>query len=91
MGMSSEIEIARLLAALESRPAAPTSVALTDQEVIELTHYRRAAEQLRTLKQMGIPATRLHDNTVKVLRMHLVHPASTTPMAPKPIGKSARK
>lgn len=65
-------------------------LALTDQEVIDLTHYRRAAEQLRVLKEMGVPATRLHDNTVRVLRMHLVHPA-TVPAAPAPVRKSARK
>jgi hypothetical protein len=65
-------------------------LALSDQEVIDLTHYRRAAEQLRALKEIGVPATRLHDNTVRVLRMHLVHPASM-PAAPAPVRKSARK
>lgn len=65
-------------------------LALSDQEVIDLTHYRRAAEQLRALKEMGVPATRLHDNTVRVLRMHLIHPA-TMPAAPAPVRKSARK
>lgn len=67
-----------------------SDLALSDQEVVELTHYRRAAEQLRVLKEMGVPATRLHDNTVRVLRMHLTHPASL-PAAPAPVRKSARK
>ena len=67
-----------------------SDLALSDQEVVELTHYRRAAEQLRVLKEMGVPATRLHDNTVRVLRMHLIHPA-TMPAAPAPVRKSARK
>ncbi|PJC95966.1 hypothetical protein GQ37_025175 [Janthinobacterium sp. BJB1] len=67
-----------------------SELALSDQEVIDLTHYRRAAEQLRVLKEMGVPATRLHDNTVRVLRMHLIHPA-TVPAAPAPVRKSARK
>ena len=65
-------------------------LALSNQEVIDLTHYRRAAEQLRTLKEMGVPATRLRDNTVRVLRMHLMHPA-TMVAAPAPVRKSARK
>lgn len=67
-----------------------SELALSDQEVIDLTHYRRAAEQLRALRAMGVPATRLHDNTVRVLRMHLIHPA-TMAAAPAPVRKSARK
>lgn len=67
-----------------------TDLALTEEEIIELTHYRRAAEQLRKLKEMGVPATRLRDNTVRVLRMHLVHPAAIL-AAPAPQRKSTRK
>lgn len=67
-----------------------SELALSDQEVIDLTHYRRAAEQLRALKEMGVPATRLRDNTVRVLRMHLMHPAAMV-AAPAPVRKSARK
>jgi len=67
-----------------------SDLSLTDEEIYELTHYRRAHEQLRKLKEMGVPATRLRDNTVRVLRMHLVHPA-TMPAAPAPQRKSARK
>lgn len=67
-----------------------SDLALSDDEIIELTRYRRAAEQLRKLKEMGVPATRLRDNTVRVLRMHLIHPAATA-AAPAPQRKSARK
>jgi hypothetical protein len=67
-----------------------SDLSLTEEEIFELTHYRRAAEQLRKLKEMGVPATRLRDNTVRVLRMHLVHPAAM-PAAPAPQRKSARK
>lgn len=56
---------------------------LSEEEIIELTRYRRAAEQLRQLQLLGIPATRLRDNTVRVLRMHLIHPA-VAPVAPRP-------
>jgi hypothetical protein len=62
---------------------------LSDDEIIELTHYRRPAEQLRKLKEMGVPATRLRDNTVRVLRMHLVHPTTMPVVAPQ--RKSQRK
>jgi hypothetical protein len=67
-----------------------TDLALTEDEIVELTHYRRPAEQLRKLKEMGVPATRLRDNTVRVLRMHLVHPTAM-PAAPAPQRKSTRK
>jgi hypothetical protein len=67
-----------------------SEIALSEDEIVELTRYRRAAEQLRVLKQMGVPATRLRDNTVRVLRMHLIHPA-TMPAAQSPQRKSARK
>lgn len=63
---------------------------LDTEEVVDLTHYRRAAEQLRKLKEMGVPATRLRDNTVRVLRMHLIHPTAA-PVAPAPQRKSSRK
>ncbi|MFZ4874991.1 DUF4224 domain-containing protein [Janthinobacterium sp. Mn2066] len=69
---------------------AMNELALSNQEIIDLTHYKRAAEQLRVLKAMGIPATRLHDNTVRVLRMHLMQPAATAP-EPRPMRKSERK
>lgn len=67
-----------------------SDLALSEDEIIELTRYRRAAEQLRKLKEMGVPATRLRDNTVRVLRMHLIHPAAMA-VAPAPQRKSARK
>jgi hypothetical protein len=67
-----------------------SALSLTEEEIFELTHYRRAHEQLRKLKEIGIPATRLHDNKVLVLRMHLLHPsAAAAPVAPQ--RKSARR
>lgn len=67
-----------------------SDLALSEQEIIDLTHYRRAKEQLRKLAELGIPANRLRDNTVRVLRMHLIHPGAMVP-APAPQRKSARK
>ncbi|TWI69014.1 uncharacterized protein DUF4224 [Pseudoduganella lurida] len=49
---------------------------LSDAELFELTRYRRPAEQLRELAKLGVPARRMRDNTVRVLRMHLVAPAA---------------
>jgi hypothetical protein len=56
---------------------------LSPQEIYDLTHYRRAAEQLRELAVLGIPARRRHDNTVCVLRMHVQQPLDK-PDAPRP-------
>ncbi|WP_338762102.1 DUF4224 domain-containing protein [Massilia sp. METH4] len=52
---------------------------LSDAELFELTRYRRPAEQLRELAKLGVPARRMRDNTVRVLRMHLVAPAAPSP------------
>ena len=49
---------------------------LSPDEIYNITHYRRTAEQLRVLARLGIPAERRHDNTVCVLRMHLAAPAA---------------
>jgi hypothetical protein len=49
---------------------------LSQAELVELTRYRRPKEQLRALAELGVPARRMRDNTVRVLRMHLSVPAS---------------
>jgi hypothetical protein len=63
---------------------------LSDAEIEELTHYKRPAEQLRELAALGVPARRLRDNTVRVLRMHLAHPSQIIANTP-PQRKSAKK
>lgn len=67
-----------------------TDLILSNQEIYDITHYRRPYEQLRKLKEMGIPATRLHDNMVRVLRMHLIHPTAIAATSPGPQRKSVR-
>lgn len=52
---------------------------LSEAELFELTRYRRAAEQLRALAELGVPARRMRDNTVRVLRMHLLAPVQHVP------------
>jgi hypothetical protein len=54
--------------------SAPT---LSPEEIYNITHYRRPAEQLRALAQLGIPAVRRHDNTICVLRAHVNNPPTT--------------
>ncbi len=49
---------------------------LSQAELVELTRYRRPKEQLRALAELGVPARRMRDNTVLVLRMHLVAPST---------------
>lgn len=64
-------------------------LALSQEEITAITGYARATYQMRVLKELGIPARRRPDNTVLVLRMHLVHP-TTTLAKPAPRLKSAR-
>ncbi|QDD62683.1 DUF4224 domain-containing protein (plasmid) [Herbaspirillum seropedicae] len=52
-------------------------ITLTEEEVVAITGYHRAAFQLRRLEEMGIPAHRRPDNTVMVLRVY----ATTRPAA----------
>jgi hypothetical protein len=67
-----------------------SKLTLTEAELFELTHYQRPASQLRFLKEIGIPAKKRPDNTVLVMRMHLVTQASNDVQS-GPKLKSARK
>lgn len=51
---------------------------LTDEELQRITRYRRPTKQMQVLRDLGIPARLRPDNTVLVLRMHLVNPVSLT-------------
>lgn len=64
---------------------------LTPEEIYSLTHRKRAAEQLRELAKLRIPAARRIDNTVCVLRMHVTMLGTHTAAAPEPQLKSARR
>jgi hypothetical protein len=52
----------------------PELLALTPEELHELTHYVRSAEQLRELQRIDIRAHRRADGTVCVLRAWLAVP-----------------
>lgn len=67
-----------------------TDLALSDIEIHEITGYARPTKQLEVLKSLGIPARRRPDNSVLVLRMHMVHPA-TVAAADEPKLKPIRK
>ncbi|MFC4431459.1 DUF4224 domain-containing protein [Cupriavidus respiraculi] len=47
------------------------SLTLSQEEIIEATGYRRAAEQLLALQKAGIPADRRPDGSVRVWRHHI--------------------
>jgi hypothetical protein len=64
---------------------------LTEQELVNITGYARPSNQLRVLKDLGIPARRRPDNTILVLRMHMLHPVSLSSPTNKPIQKSAKR
>ncbi|MES2148633.1 MAG: DUF4224 domain-containing protein [Pseudomonadota bacterium] len=72
-----------------------TGLVLSVDEIVMITHRVRAAEQLRDLKEMGIPATlRRHDNTVCVLRMYVTVPPAVNSVAAandEPKLKSSKK
>jgi hypothetical protein len=58
---------------------------LLEEEIVRITGYHRAGKQLETLKFLGIPACRRRDNTVLVLRVHLLYPVGAgTPAQERP-------
>lgn len=66
---------------------------LSGDEIENITHCKRAKEQLRELERMRIPATRRIDNTVCVLRMYVTMPGAAPASAAnnEPQLKSSRK
>lgn len=59
------------------------SLVLSKDEIIELTHYRRAKNQMQTLKALSIPAYLRHDNTVCVLRADVTTKRQVTASSPQ--------
>ena len=66
-----------------------TELALSPEEIKEITGYARPALQLRVLQSLGIPARKRPDNSILVMRMHCIHPA--THVQHEPRLKSSRK
>ena len=65
---------------------------LSAAELKGVTGYARSAHQIRVFKDLGIPARLRPDNSVLVLRMHLLHPAAAAALAPAaPRLKSSKK
>lgn len=68
-----------------------STLVLSKDEIFELTHYRRPAEQMRALKVLNLPAVLRHDNTVCVLRADLTaRERPVEPQVQKPMLKSTR-
>jgi hypothetical protein len=55
----------------------PNTPELQEHEIVRITRYHRPSKQLEFLKSLGIPAKLRADNTVCVLRMHVMHPLPT--------------
>jgi hypothetical protein len=53
------------------------SLTLTPEEILEITGYRRAHEQLMWFKAFGVPAKRRADGTVSVAREHYLQAGSS--------------
>jgi Domain of unknown function (DUF4224) len=66
-----------------NRPPASNStrfaLTLTPEEILEITGYRRAQEQLRWFKALGVPARRRADGSVSVAREHYLRAGSSRP------------
>lgn len=60
------------------------SLCLTPEEVLEITGYKRPADQLRALQARGIPAARRPDGSVSVIRVHLAMQAPPAPQSAEP-------
>ncbi len=56
---------------------------LTDDELYRITRYRRPLKQIEVLKKLGVPAFLRPDNTVLVLRMHMMQPTIQQPERPR--------
>lgn len=60
------------------------NMALSPDELYDLTHYKQPAAQLRELARLGIPAVKRHDNSVCVVRAHLASgPIKSEPARPQ--------
>lgn len=66
-----------------------TELTLSAEEIKGMTGYARPALQLRVLQSLGIPARKRPDNSILVMRMHCIHPATLVQQAPQL--KSSRK
>jgi hypothetical protein len=68
----------------------PSDLVLSPEEIYEITHYKLPRKQMDALGAMGIPAQlRKIDNTVCVLRAHVMSPSA--PRSPAPVRKSVRE
>jgi hypothetical protein len=64
---------------------------LEEWEIVRITRYRRPKKQVEMLKSLGVPAKLRCDNTVLVLRMHLMTPTQQQAANDAPKRKSAKK
>lgn len=70
-----------------------SGLSLSEAEIKEITGYSRPAYQLKVLASLGVPARKRPDNSILVLRMHLMHPTAIAAVSAKngPQLKSSRR
>lgn len=66
-------------------------IALTNEQIQELTGYKLPSKQMEVLKRLGIRATKLRNNTIRVLRMDLLSRTPSPTEQEGPRLKSSRK
>lgn len=54
-------------------------ITLTPEELVQITGYQRAAEQLKWFHALGVPAKRRADGTVSVAREHYLRAGTKQP------------
>jgi hypothetical protein len=67
-----------------------STITLTEQEIEEITHYKKPSHQIRSLRELGIKAEKRPDNTVLVFRHHLTQTQAAND-AKQPSLKSSRR
>ena len=48
---------------------------LSEEEIFKMTRYKIPSKQMKVLRELGVQAKLLRDNTVRVMRMHCFTPA----------------
>lgn len=59
---------------MASKKQKPMPIVLQEDEVFAITGYKRAVDQKRHFDALGVPAIIRPDNTLSVVRAHLLSP-----------------
>jgi len=64
---------------------------LSPEEIEAMTEYKLPSCQMRALRELGVKATLLRGNIVRVLRRDVLYPAGSPESTPAPRLKSSKK